>query len=154
MIRFPQAWPGPVVAVVAMLLLAALDLAGAWAAKEAAARRSVGMAALGAVLFLLLFWVYASSLQYAELAPVTFGWVVLLQVGVLLLDRFRYQVPLPPGAWVAVLVLLAAQAYLLLAPTGAPAADRVAEPAVEQVVQGAPADTVVPTGGAGTIAGH
>lgn len=149
MIRFPQAWPHPVVAAVAMLLLAALDLAGAWAAKEAAVRRSPWMAALGALLFLLLFWVYASSLQYADLAPVTFGWVVLLQVGVLLLDRFRYRVPLPPGAWVAVLVLLAAQAYLLLAPTGAPSVDQVAQPP-EQV--GAAA--AVPSGGAEPITGQ
>lgn len=119
MIRFPQSWPQPAVAALAMLLLAALDLAGAWAAKEAVTRRSVGMAALGGLLFLLLFWVYASSLQYADLAPVTFGWVVLLQVGVLLLDRFRYQATLPRGAWVAVVVLLAAQAYLLLAPPAA-----------------------------------
>jgi hypothetical protein len=133
-IRFPQAWPQPVVAAVAMLLLAALDLAGAWAAKEAASRRSPGMAVLGGLLFLLLFWVYASSLQYAELAPVTFGWVVLLQVGVLLLDRFRYQAPLPPGAWVAVVVLLAAQAYLLLAPTGGAVPSEGADPIMGQAV--------------------
>jgi hypothetical protein len=136
-----------------MLLLAALDLAGAWAAKEAATRRSPGMAALGGLLFLLLFWVYASSLQYAELAPVTFGWVVLLQVGVLLLDRFRYQVPLPPGAWVAVVVLLAAQAYLLLAPAGRPAPDPVAGPGRHQAVE-EPGGSTVPSGGAESITGR
>jgi hypothetical protein len=117
-IRVPDSWSQPVVAVVAMAVLAALDLAGAYAAKEAVDRRSAGMAALGVLLFVLLFWVFASSLQVAELAPVTFGWVVILQVGVVLLDRFRYGVTLPTSKWVAVAVLLLAQAYLLLGPTG------------------------------------
>ena len=31
-----------------------------------------------------------SSLQYAELTLVTLGWIVILQVGVVMLDRFRY----------------------------------------------------------------
>jgi hypothetical protein len=101
-----------------MLLLAVLDLGGSMAAKEAVLRRSVLLAVLGAGLYVLLFWVYASSLQYADLAPVTFGWIVALQVGVVLLDRFRYSAPLPPGAWVAIAVILAAQAYLLFAGMG------------------------------------
>jgi hypothetical protein len=116
LMRAPASWPPVVVAVVAMLLLAAIDVAGALVAKEAVVRRSSGLALLGGLLFLALFWVYASSLQYVDLGPVTFGWIVVLQVAVLLLDRFRYQTPLPRGAWVAVVVLIAAQAYLLLAP--------------------------------------
>ena len=60
----------------------------------------------------------ASSLQYAELAVVTMGWVVVLQVGLVLVDRFRYDVELPAAKWVAMFVALAAQAYLLLAPNG------------------------------------
>jgi hypothetical protein len=116
LIRAPERWPQPLVAVVAMVLLAVLDLLGAFAAKEAVLRRSPGYAALGAVLFVLLFYVYACSLQYAELALVTFGWIVVLQVGVLVLDRLRYGVQLPVGKWVAVLVILMAQGYLLFAP--------------------------------------
>jgi hypothetical protein len=116
LIRLPEAWPRPLVAVIAMLALAALDLAGAYAAKESVERRSPGFAAFGLACFCLLFWVYASSLRYAELAPVTFGWIVLLQIGVLLLDRHRYEASLPPGAWLAVTVMIAAQAWLLLAP--------------------------------------
>src|SRR5512144_371583 len=116
LIRVPESWPHGAVAALAMLVLAALDLAGAYAAKEAALRRSLPMAAVGVVMFVLLFWVYASSLRYTELAPVTLGWVVILQVGVVLLDRFRYGTPVSRGQWAAVLVVLAAQAYLLLAP--------------------------------------
>lgn len=61
----------------------------------------------------------ASSLQYAELAVVTVGWVVVLQVGLVLVDRFRYAVELPPAEWLAMVVALAAQAYLPLGPSGA-----------------------------------
>ncbi len=40
----------------------------------------------------------------------------MLQVGLVVLDRVRYGVELDPGQRVAIVVLLAAQAYLLLAP--------------------------------------
>lgn len=116
LIKLPESWPHPLAAALAMLVLAALDLAGAFAAKEASAHRSPLYAGIGVLCFLLLFWVYASSLQYAELAPVTFGWIVFLQVGVLVLDRWRYGARLPIGAWVAVVAILVAQAYLVLAP--------------------------------------
>jgi hypothetical protein len=120
LLRAPEDWPQPVVAVVAMVLLAALDLGGTFAAKEAVQRQSAGFAGLGAGLFLVLFWVYVSSLEVAELSSVTFGWIVLLQVGVVLLDRFRYGVTPASGAWVAMLILLAAEAYLILAPGSVP----------------------------------
>ena len=118
LIRVPQEWPQPLVATLAMVVLAVLDLAGAVAAKEAVVQRSVPYAVLGAVSFLALFWVYASSLQYAELAPVTFGWIVFLQVALVALDRLHYGVSISPGKWVAIVVILAAQAYLILGPAG------------------------------------
>ncbi|MEP7332443.1 MAG: hypothetical protein ABI692_10170 [Terracoccus sp.] len=116
LIRLPAAWPVPVVATIAMVCLAGLDLAGAVLAKEWADHGSVRGLVLGAATFLVLFWVYASSLRYAELALVTMGWVVLLQVGLVLIDRWRYGVELPAGKWVAIGVVLIAQAYLVLAP--------------------------------------
>ncbi len=128
-IRVPASWSPPAVAVLAMTVLAALDLVGAYAAKEAVLRRSVGHATLGVVAFVLLFWVYASSLQYAELALVTLGWVVALQIGVLLLDRFRYAVPIPGRAWAAVAVILVAEAYLLVG-IGGPVMGPVTPPRV------------------------
>jgi cell division protein FtsW (lipid II flippase) len=115
LLRAPTSWPTAAVAAVAMLLLAAVDLAGAYVAKEAVVRRSLPWAVAGIALFVLLFYVYASSLQYAELALVTLGWVVVLQVGVLVLDHVRYGNALSADKWVAVAVILAAQAYLLLA---------------------------------------
>jgi|GEM_PF-1233304 hypothetical protein len=114
LVKFPDTWPQPLVLGVCVLLLAGLDFIGALAAAEGIARRSSALLLLGAAAFLFLFWFYASSLQYAELAIVTFGWIVVLQVGLLLLDRFHYGVELSRGQWVAIAVLLVAQTYLLL----------------------------------------
>jgi hypothetical protein len=121
LIKAPEAWPVPVVATLAMVCLAGLDLAGAVLAKEWAENGSVRALVLGAGAFLVLFWVYASSLRYAELALVTMGWVVMLQVGLVLVDRWRYGVELPAGKWVAIAVVLLAQAYLVLAPSASQA---------------------------------
>jgi hypothetical protein len=87
------------------------------AAKEWADNGSPRWLFIGIGCFVALFYVYASSLQYADLATVTMGWIVLLQVGLLVLDHLRYDVSLPPARWVAVGLILALQAYLLLAPT-------------------------------------
>ena len=132
LLRAPESWPSVAVAAAAMVMLAVLDLAGAFAAKEAVIHRSVWLAAIGAACFLALFWVYASSLQYAELAPVTFGWIVILQVGVVLLDRFRYDVQVPPGAWIAMAIILGGQAYLLFALNSGSDAPDPAPAAVDQ----------------------
>ncbi|MGO4597174.1 hypothetical protein [Terrabacter sp. 2RAF25] len=121
LIKAPAAWPVPVVATIAMICLAGLDLAGAVLAKEWAENGSARALVLGAGAFLVLFWVYASSLKYAELALVTMGWVVMLQVGLVLVDRWRYGVELPVGKWVAIGVVLLAQAYLVLAPSASQA---------------------------------
>lgn len=113
LIHLPGSWPTPLVGAFAMVTLASVDLLASITAKEAVVRRSGSLALIGAGLFLLLFWVYVSSLQYAELAPVTFGWIVVLQIGVLLVDRYRYGTQLPRGAWFAVLLMIATQGYLM-----------------------------------------
>ena len=66
LLRLPTAWPLPVVATLCMAALAGLDLVGALAAKEWAENKSAVALGLGVASFLVLFWVYASSLQYAE----------------------------------------------------------------------------------------
>ena len=114
LMRAPDSWPLPVTAAVSMTTLAGLDLVGAYAAKEWAVTRGTGMLVLGIGAFVVLFWVYASALQYAELALVTLGWIVVLQLGLLLVDRVVYAVKLAPGQWVAIVLILAAQAYLLV----------------------------------------
>ena len=44
------------------------------------------------------------------------GWIVLLQVGILVVDRLHFGSSLPAGKMAAIVIILAAQGYLLLAP--------------------------------------
>lgn len=115
-IPIPARWPFPVVATLAMVTLAALDIVGALLAKAWLANRSTPVFLGGVVVFALIFWVYGSSLAYAELATVTFGWIVLLQLGLLAIQRIRGGVPIGGGRLTAVVLILALQAYLVLAP--------------------------------------
>ena len=102
----------------AMVVLAALDFVGSVLAKEWAEERNHWLFAAGLVAFGALFAVYAVSLKLAELSTVTFGWIITLQVGLLVLERVRYAVVLPSGKWVAIVAILVLQAYLVLAPNG------------------------------------
>src|SRR4051794_30142834 len=116
MVRAPASWPFVAVAGVAMVLLAVIDFVGSVAAKQWSATGSGRWLALGLGCFLLLFYVYASSLRYADLALVTMGWIVLLQVGLLMLDQMRYGVTLAPDKWVAIGLILVLQTYLVVPP--------------------------------------
>ena len=114
-----QSQVSPVTLIVIILLLAGLDLAGSIVAKEWTLGRSSWFFVAGAMSFVVLFAVYAVSLRYAELSTVTFGWIVGLQVAVLVVERVRYEVELPPGKWAAIVAILVLQGYLVLAPNGA-----------------------------------
>lgn len=120
-IKLPQSWPTAVTATVATVALAVIDLACAYAAKQWVTTRSAGALGGGVVAALLLFWVFASALQYAEMAVVTLGWIVLLQVGVLALDELKYGVHHPPRTWLVVLIVMLAQGYLICFPGSAEA---------------------------------
>lgn len=100
----------------AMLILAGLDFCGALLAKQWADQGSRPCFLVGLASFVILFMVYATSLKTAELSMVTMGWVVLLQVGLILVDRFRFQVDITWDKWVAIAVILVLQAYLILDP--------------------------------------
>jgi hypothetical protein len=110
----------PLVVFGAMAALAGLDLLGAVLAKGWAEGGSLLRFAAGLATFALLFVVYARILTVAELSTVTFGWIVCLQVGLLLFERIRYAVQIPTGKMVAIVVILALQAYLVLGPSGQP----------------------------------
>lgn len=111
-------WRGMGLAFGAMVTLAGLDMAGAVLAKEWTLRGQPIWFVAGLAAFVLLFAVYAFSLHVAELSIVTMGWIVFLQVGLLLIDTARYGVTFPPGKWAAIGVILVLQAYLVLAPNG------------------------------------
>jgi hypothetical protein len=125
----------PVTLIVIMLVLAGLDLVGAIVAKEWTLGRSAWFFVAGAASFVVLFVVYAIGLRYAELSTVTFGWIVGLQVAVLIVERVRYEVDLPAGKWMAIVAILALQGYLVLAPNGSAsvAEDGAAVPAGQLV---------------------
>jgi hypothetical protein len=105
-----------VASVATMLVLALLDFIGAVFAKEWADTRNPLWFAAGLAVFMVLFAFYAGSLKTAELSVVTIGWVVFLQVGLVLYERFRYDAALAPAKWGAIALILALQAYLILAP--------------------------------------
>lgn len=109
----------PFAAVVTMCVLAGLDLVGAVIARRYSHHRSAAVLLLGCAAFAVMFVVYARGLQSAELTTITFGWVVLLQVGVVILDRLHQGRGLPADRIIVVVALLVLQGYLLLAPTAA-----------------------------------
>ena len=120
MLSMPERLPTPVVLLITAVALAGLDIAGAVAAKKWADHGSTTWFLVGLLTFAVLFWTYGSALQYAELSIVTMGWIVMLQVGLVVLDRVRYQVHLSAGQWVAVVAILLLQGYLVLAPSLTP----------------------------------
>ena len=102
----------PIVPIVAAVVaLGALDLIGAALARSWSEHRSTIALIGGIMVFGLLFIVYGKSLEYAELSTVTIGWVVLLQVGVVVLDRL-HGVVITPSRMAAIVLILALQAYL------------------------------------------
>ena len=76
---------------------------------------------------MLLFTVFALGLRYAELSTVTFGWIIGVQAGVMIIERVRYGVELPTGKWVAIVLIIGLQAYLILGPAGGGEADAPVE---------------------------
>jgi multidrug transporter EmrE-like cation transporter len=105
-----------VLSLLAMVLLAGLDIAGALAAKEWMEHRHPLYFIGGLLTFGLLFAVYAKSLSIAELPIVTLGWIVCLQIGLTIIDRIFYDSDLPAGKLIAILVIVVLQGYIMLAP--------------------------------------
>ena len=97
-----------------MTLLAGLDFAGTMLAKEWTVHRAPWQLAGGAAAFLALFVALVFGLRYAEMSVLTLGWIVMLQVGLIAVDRSRYGIHLSFGGWVAVVAILVLQGYLLL----------------------------------------
>jgi hypothetical protein len=113
LLRLPEGIPRLVIAVGAMLMLAGLDVVGALLARRWAHGGSLLWFGAGAACFVVLFWVYGSSLRYADLIPVTFGWIVALQVGLMLIQSVRSANAIPPGRWAAAVAIIALEGYLL-----------------------------------------
>lgn len=115
LLRVPDAIPRPVVAIGAMVTLAGLDLLGALLARRWAHGGSLLYFGAGAVCFVVLFWLYGSSLRYADLVAVTFGWITALQIGVMLMTRSASDIPI--RIWLAAGVIVVLEGYLLASST-------------------------------------
>ncbi len=120
-----------------VLLLAGLDLIGSMLAKEWGIGRNPWFFGAGAISFVVLFAVYAAGLKYADMSTVTFGWIVVVQVSILVVERLRYGVELPAGKWAALVGICILQGYLLLAPGTQPRATEptAAEPVSAPILQ-------------------
>lgn len=101
-----------------MVVLAGLDIVGSLVAKQYATTHRLAPLLVGAGTFVVLFVVYALSLEVAEMSIVTLGWIVLLQVGLLLLD-VRGGLRMQTRQWVAVVLVIGLQCYLVASTTGA-----------------------------------
>ena len=101
-------------AVGTIVVLAGLDLCGAYLAKEFSIRPRWMVYAGGLVAFGLLFVIYAKSLRVTELWIVTFGWVGLLEVGVLVIDRLQFGTTIPRHKLVLAAVIVSLQVVLML----------------------------------------
>jgi hypothetical protein len=97
-----------------MVLLAGLDFTGTMLAKEWTIHRAAWQLVGGAVAFLALFVALVCGLRYAEMSMLSLGWIVVLQTGLIMLDRSRYGLHLSIGGWLAVAGILALQGYLLV----------------------------------------
>lgn len=113
LLRLPAGVPRLAIAVSAMLVLAGLDVVGALLARRWAHGGSLLWFGAGVACFVMLFWVYGSSLRYADLVQVTFGWIVALQVGLMLIESLRSANAIPTGRWVAAVAIIVLEGYLL-----------------------------------------
>jgi hypothetical protein len=97
-----------------IVLLAGIDIAGALAAKTWADAPGIWVFVAGSGIYILLFWVYALSLRHGELTTVTVGWVVVITVGTMALDQFRYGAHFPVSKWVAAVGVVLLLSYLVI----------------------------------------
>jgi hypothetical protein len=103
--RLPTAAIVPVMVV----LLAGIDLVSG-----VADTHSGWLMLAGCAMYLVMFWIYGVSLRFGELSTITVGWVVLVTVGNMALDKVHYQVNFPTSKWLAAILAVALLAYLLI----------------------------------------
>ena len=99
------------------LMLAAVDVAESVLAKEWAERRSVWMLAGGVIAAVTLFALFSVAMRYSEMSTVTLGWIVAMQVGLMVTERVRYGIDHGLDRWAAVAGMVVLQGYLLVAAT-------------------------------------
>lgn len=105
--------PAAVLAPALIALLAAVDFLLGLVAKSWSGSSSSLTLAAGLGLSALLFCLYGVSLRHGHLSSITLGWVVVLTVADLLVDRFEFGVQLPTSKWLAAAGAVALLGYLI-----------------------------------------
>ena len=109
--------PIAVVLPALVALLSGLDIVGGLLAKSWSQRHSGAALIVGSGLFVLVFVVYGLALQLGRFSVVTVAWIVVVTVVDMIIDRFCFQADLPLSKWVAMLVAVAALAYVSIGST-------------------------------------
>lgn len=65
---------------------------------------------------MLLFALFVVAIGYAEMSTVTIGWIVVMQLGLMVAESVRYGVTHSTDRWVAMGAIVALLGYLLAAP--------------------------------------
>ncbi|MEZ5298782.1 MAG: hypothetical protein R2697_21620 [Ilumatobacteraceae bacterium] len=92
------------------LVLAAVDVIEAVMAKEWSERRSVWLLVGGVAAATALFALFSVAMRYSDMSTVTLGWIVVMQVGLMVTERVRYGVDHGLDRWAAVAGMIALQA--------------------------------------------
>jgi hypothetical protein len=107
-----QSFTGTVTLVGLTVGLATLDLAAAVIAKEWSIRRSPWLLVAGVVASILLFVVFVMAVGHTQMSSVTIGWIVMLQVGLMVTESVRYGVNHSIDRWVAMGAIVCLLGYL------------------------------------------
>ena len=110
---------GSAIVVGLTLLLAGLDITESVLAKEWALRRSPWLLAAGLSASMLLFALFVVAIGYTEMSTVTIGWVVVMQLGLMITESVRYDVAHTPDRWVVMGAIVCLLGYLVVSPASA-----------------------------------
>ncbi len=108
---------GTMIVIGLTLALAGIDIAEAVLAKEWATRRSPWLLVAGLVASALLFAILVVALGYTEMSTLTIGWIVVLQLGLMVTETVRYGVSHAPDRWVVMGAIVCLLAYLVVSPS-------------------------------------
>ena len=110
---------GTAIVIGLTLVLAGLDIGESVLAKEWALRRSPWLLAAGLTASVLMFVLFVVAIGYTEMSTVTIGWVVLMQLGLMVTETVRYDVAHTTDRWVAMGAIVCLLGYLVVSPASA-----------------------------------
>ncbi len=107
---------GTAIVIGLTLLLAGLDVTESILAKEWVTHRSPWLLVAGLTASVMLFALFVVAIGYTEMSTVTIGWVVVMQVGLMVTETVRYGVSHPPDRWIVMGAIVCLLGYLVAVP--------------------------------------